>query len=259
MDLADAIQRARDLQLDNRFDEALQVLLAASEEHEDDDLWLEIASFYSNRGSRRPEALAIADFDEADKWADLPETRIGRAWVLHRRGEHEQAEAMLQEGLEHEFPRAFTVLAEIRVAQSRFGDAKVAIATALKLDPKHTTAYVVLADALTGEGRADLAAQALEEGFRKFAPDDRLLVALARSYRDREDFERAGRALQQAVIENRENLGAWRDLAWIAAKIGDEETMKRALESAAEIDREGTLAWIAKEKSTLPELDAFGK
>ena len=258
MDLADAIDRARQLQDEDRPDEAIALLLAAAEEHEDENLRFEIASFYMIRGSRRHETPAMADFDEADKWADLTETRIGRASVLCRRGEHGRAEELLQEGLEHEFPWAFVVLAQVRLAQSRVGDAKQAVGKALELDPKYGGAYAALADVLKAEGRADLAEQALEEGARKCPLDDRLLTALAGSYRVREDFERARRALEQAVLQNRENVWAWRDLAWVAAKGGDETRMRESLDRAVELDREGTLAWIANAQLTLPELDVFG-
>ena len=258
MDVADAIHQALDLQDQQRYDEAIQILLAASERHEDEDLWNAIAGAYVERGMHRRDETALADFDEADKWADLPETKIGRAEVLHRRGEREQAEALLQEGLEAEFPQAFLVLAEVRLVQARIGDAKAAVARTLELAPKYAPAYVVLAEVMTAEGRADLAAKVLEEGYRKCGSHDRLLLALARSYRGQEDLGRARRALERAVELNGRNVDAWRDLAWVAAKDGDEETMRRALESAVEIDREGTLAWLAKEKSTLPELNAFG-
>lgn len=258
MDLADAIHRARELQDDDRHDEAIELLLSAADEHDDEDLWIEIAAFYSNRGARRPEGLARADFDEADKWADLTETRIGRAWLHCRRRELDQAEAMLKEGLENEYPWAFVVLAEVRIAQSKLGDAKEAVARALQLNGHYGAAYAVLAEALAAEGRADLATQALEEGARKDPTDDRLLVALAASYRSQEDFERARRALERAVEENRENVSAWKELAWVAAKAGDETRLRESLDKAVELDREGTLAWIAEEKLTLPELDVFG-
>lgn len=259
MDVADAIHQALELQDQQRYDEAIQILIAAAERHDDEDLRNAIAVVYVERGMGRGDEPALADFDEADKWADLPETKIGRAEVLCRRGEHERTEAMLQEGLEAEFPQAFLVLAELRLAQKRFGDAKTAVGKALELHPKYAPAYVVLAELLTAEGRADLAAQALEEGYRKCGTHDRLLVALSRSYRGQEDFERARRALERAVEANRDNVAAWKDLAWVAAKAGDETRTREALDRAVELDREGTLAWIATEKLTLPELDVFGK
>ena len=64
--------------------------------------------------------------------------------------------------------------------------------------------------------------------------------------------------MEEAVEAGPEKVAAWRLLGWIAAKDGDETRMREALDKAVELDREGTLAWIAKEKLTLPELDVFG-
>jgi len=84
-------------------------------------------------------------------------------------------------------------------------------------------------------------------------------VTASRAYLAQEDVGRARRALELAAHCNVENADAWRGLAWIAAKNDEDEPMRRALERAVEVDREGTLAWIAKESLTLPGLNAFGK
>ena len=73
MDVADAIDLARQLQMKGQPDEALEHLLAAAKEHSDEDLDSEIAFFYAERGwtrtgneerltscPRRPESWTLA-------------------------------------------------------------------------------------------------------------------------------------------------------------------------------------------------------
>jgi predicted Zn-dependent protease len=108
-------------------------------------------------------------------------------------------------------------------------------------------------------GKPDFAAKAVDEGLRHCPEDDRLLVAASRVYLAQDETGKARRALELAAKENSANADAWRGLAWIAAKEGDEAGMTHALAQAVEVDRDATLAWIAKESTTLPELNAFGK
>jgi tetratricopeptide (TPR) repeat protein len=261
VDLADAIHQARELQDQRRYDEAIGILLAAAEQHEDEDLWDEIASCYAERGFRRPDVLALADFDEADKWADVPATQFGRACVLARRGEFEAAEARLSVVLadDPEGPWGLWTLAYVRVQQKRFREAIETLAKVLTVSPRNPDAYALLASALRAEGKNELARKALTEGARQCPGHVGLLVPLARSYLEEGDFGTARRALEQAVALNPETAEAWRMLAWIAAREGDETNMRESLDKAVELDREATLAWIAKESLTLPELNAFGK
>jgi len=261
VDLADAIQQARELQDHQRYDEAIQILLAASQEHEDEDLWFEIAAFYAERGSRRPDALALADFDEADKWADSPVSRLGRAGILARRGDFDAAETLVKEVLEAdpEFPTAYGILGQVRTLQKRYGEAIEALAKALELSPRYAGAYAQMAYALKADGKKDLAQKTLAEGSKRCPGDEGLLVSLAHSYMEQEDFAKARRALDQAVTFNRENAEAWRLLGWIAAKDGDELRMHESLDRAAALDRDTTLAWVAQEAVKLPVLNAFVK
>jgi Flp pilus assembly protein TadD len=145
------------------------------------------------------------------------------------------------------------------MVQGRLEEAIGALAKAVDLKPGSGEAHALLAEALTSAGKADFAAKVLEDGLRIYAEDDRLLVVASRSYVATEDFGRARRALEVATQTNSENAEAWRGLAWVAAKEGDEDRMRQALERAVEVDREGTLAWIAKESLTLPGLNASGK
>jgi tetratricopeptide (TPR) repeat protein len=261
VDLADAIQQARELQDQQRYDEAIQILLKAAGEHEDEDLWFEIAAFYADRGFRRPDALALADFDEADKWADLPVSRLGRAGILARRGEFEPGEALVKEVLEAdpEFAGAYGALAQVRLLQKRYGEAIDVLAKALELNPRYAEAYALLAEALRAEGKLDLARTALADGAKRCPGHEGLLVSLAHSYMEAEDFAKARRALDQAVTLNSENVEAWRLLGWIAAKDGDELRMSESLDRAAALDPDATMAWVTREAEKLPALGAFLK
>lgn len=261
MDLADAIHQARELQDRQRYDEAIELLLAAAETHEDEDLWFEIAAFYADRGFRRPDALALADFDEADKWADVPTSRLGRAGILARRGELDAAEALIRQVLDDdpELPAAQGALAHVRILQGRHREAVDTLSKAVDLSPHYAEAYAMLADALNALGETGLAQKALAEGAKNCPGHEGLLVSLACSYVAEGDEDKARRALDQAVLINRENAEAWRLLGWLAAKRGSELEMHQALDRAVALDRDATLAWLATESLRLPELNAFGK
>lgn len=261
MGVVDAIHRALELRLERRYDEAIDVLLAAAREHDDEDLHFEIAGHYAQRALLRPDELARADFDQADKWADLPLTRAGRALRAARAGEIDLAEALAADALEMdpELPMAHLARGAVRLRQGRADEAVDALARAADLQPTFGAAYGLLAEALAALGKPDFAAKALAEGLKHCPGDDALLVAVSRAYLAQEDFGKARRALEQATAANMENAEAWRGLAWIAAKDGDESRMFHALERAVEVDRSGTLAWIAKESATLPGLNAFEK
>ena len=95
MDVADAVHRALEFELARRHDDAIEVLLEAAKEHDDEDLHLAIACQYTTRGLLRSGARAKADFEEADKWAEIPFTRAARAAAEARGGgDLARAEAM---------------------------------------------------------------------------------------------------------------------------------------------------------------------
>jgi len=257
VDVVDAIHQALELQGRNRDDEALQILLAAAEQHEDEDLWGEIALSYTIRGFKRPDAQAQEDFTEAEKWAELPLTRVGLAGVAMRRKDFGRAEALVGEALEMdpELAEGRVFLGELRLHQGRVPEAVEILAKAVDVHP-YAGAYAVLAQALEAAGKPDFAAKAVAEGLKKFPMSDLLLLELARACVAAEDLEKARRVLEQAVTANDANAEAWRRLAWVAAKDGDESKMIESLDRASGIDREGTLAWIAKENLKLPEGNA---
>ena len=261
MELADAIHQARELQIQERPDEALQLLLAAAEEHDDEDLWFEIAAFYADRGMRRPDVLALADFAEADKWAELPLASAGRAAVLVRREDFGAAEALTTQALEldPELPAAYLALGLLRLRQGQNGKAIEVLAKAIDLQPRYGEAYALLAEALIADGKKEFAQKVMADAAKMCPLDDKFLVALSRSYVAEEEFAKATRALEQATIHNRENADAWRGLAWLAARDGDEPRIQEALDRAAALDRDATLAWIAQESVKLPALNAFVK
>lgn len=261
MELVDAFSRALELRLENRRDEELAVLLAAAEEHEDDHLWLEIAHWYAGRGLRRPDALAATDFAEADKWSELALTKAGLAGLHARRGEVEKAEVLIDAALklDAEIAEAYAVRGEIRSRQGRRDEAIAQLEQALKLDPRCARAYVLLAEIAAADGLTEGVNKILDLGATQCHDDDVLLVALSARYDAEGDRERAVRALTQAVEMNAENAEAWRRLAKFAAAEQDGDRLRDAMERAMALDRDATLAWIAIERLTLPELDVFGK
>src|SRR6185295_3370529 len=128
----------------------------------------EIATLYFERGLRRPEgpesdAEALADFDEADKWVDLPGTKAGRAALLIRRKDFEKAEALIAEALELDPDLAWShgVQGMLRLRQSRPGEAVESLAKAVELNPGYADAWVLLGEALGSAGRKDFALKAL--------------------------------------------------------------------------------------------------
>jgi tetratricopeptide (TPR) repeat protein len=147
-------------------------------------------------------------------------------------------------------------LGELRLHQGRIPEAVEILAKVVDLHPKWSGAYAALAQALEAAGQREFAAKAVAEGLRHSPTDDRLLLEVARACVAAEDFEKARRVLEQAVAANDANAEAWRRLAWVAAKNGDESKMIESLDRASGIDREGTLAWIAKENLKLPEGNA---
>jgi tetratricopeptide (TPR) repeat protein len=249
VDVVDAIHRALELQLERRHDEAIEILLAAAKEHDDEDLHFEIANHYAQRGLQRADAKAAADFDEADKWADLPLTKAGRAAMTARSGDLDRAEALSAEALEMdpELPMGHTARGVVRLRQGKAQEAVESLAKAVELGPGSGLAWALLTEALTAAGKPEFAAKAMAEGLRHCPADDRLLVVAARAYLAQEEVGRAKRALELAAEQNPENVDAWRGLASIAAKDGDENSMIRAVDRAMAIDREGTVAWMAKE------------
>lgn len=250
MDVVDAVHRALELRLEKRHDEAIDVLLAAAKDHEgDEDLRLEIACEYSYRGMLRSGARATADFDEADKWAALPLTRAARALETARSGELEKADALAAEAIDMdpEMPAAHEARGAVRLKQGRIDEAVEALAKAVELGPGEGPAWALLTEALTAAGKPDFAAKAMAEGLRHCPADDRLLVAAARAYLAQEDVGRAKRALELAAEQNPDNVDAWRGLASIASKEGEESKLIHAVDRAMQIDRDGTVAWMAKE------------
>lgn len=250
MDVVDAVHRALELRLEKRHDEAIDVLLAAAEDHRDDeDLRLEIACEYAYRGMLRSRSRAIADFDEADKWAVLPLTRAARALETARSGELEKAEALSAEAIDMdpEMPAAHEARGAVRLKQGRIAEAVEALAKAVELGPGEGPAWALLTEALTAAGKPDFAAKAMAEGLRHCPADDRLLVAASRAYLAQDDVGRAKRALELATEQNADNVDAWRGLASIASKEGEESKMIHAVDRAMQLDRDGTVAWMAKE------------
>jgi len=262
VDVADAIDRARRLQDDGKADEALELLLAAAREHPDDeDLDAEVALFYTERGLRRPEAEALADFAEAQKWMELPITLAAEAGIRVRRGELEKAEGLLGQALE-----ADPDLLEARVALGRLWMAKGDPARAaevlggsLKLWPGSPASLVGLAEALRDLGRKGEALVALREAAARCPGDDRVLAALGQACAEADDVGGAREAWTRAAQMNRTNVDAWRGAAWAAARSGDELEMHRALDRAIELDPDGTRAWLEKEKSAVPLLATYAR
>ena len=259
MDVADAIDRARQLQMDDRADEALELLLAAAKEHSDEDLNGEIALFYAERGWSRSDDEALADFQEARKWSDVPLARAGEAKVLLRRGEPGKAEQLLAELLEldPEEPHALLVLGELKLSQGAFEEAGERFGHLVQLAPQLGLAYLGLARALTGVGRVGEAHAALEAGIGQCPSDDALHVTLAASLTEAKEFDRAKGAWRRAAQINRMNPAAWRGVAGLAAETGDEVEMHRALDRAMELDADGTREWLTEASAKLPLINAY--
>jgi len=261
VELVDAFTRAMELRLENHRNEELEVLLEAAREHEDDQLWVEIAHWYAERGWRRPDVLAVEDFVEADKWTELALTKAGFAGVYARRGEFDKAEAMVAAALvlDKELPEAHVARGEILIRQDRWVEASESLAQALVFDRKCARAYVLLSEAAAATGALHSMDKILDLGAKECADDDGLLMALSARYEAQGDSARAVRALNQAAEFNPENARVWCRLARFAAIEQNGDRMREAMEKALTLDREGTLAWIAKEGLTVPELNAFGK
>ncbi len=264
MEIIDAIEQAHLLVGEGRPGEALDILIAAAAEHpEDEDLKVEVALLYAERGLARPAEQgdeALADFAEARKWAELPLALAGMARVLARRGDLDGAEKVLKQALEEDpaLPDALVQLGIIEISSGRPADAVEPLSKVIQAMPEYAPAYIGLALALDALGQPGDAHRALLEGRRRCSFDDALLVALGWSFAEREkDFAGARGVWRQAAELNRGNAGAWHGVAWAAAEAGDEVDMIRALDRAVELDRAGTLAFLEKAAVAQPLLKSY--
>ena len=259
MELADAIDEARRRSDEGRYDEALALLLEAAETHTDEGLDLEVASLYTERGLRQPDPVqALADFNEALTWVELPLTLASIASLRIRSGEFDDAEALLAKALDldPEMPEAVITMARLRLAQGRVQEAGERLSALVQADPRNGVAWMLLAEALTRAGRADEAREALREGARQ-SMDDALVFALARSYVAAREPEAALGPLRRLVSLHPEHAEAWRELALAAALAGDELEMHRAYGQASLLDPQGSAAWLAEARTLAPALRAL--
>jgi len=259
MDLAETIDEARRRTDEGALDEALALLLEAAQTHTDEGLDLEIATLYTERGLRRPdEEEALSDFNEALTWAELPITLAAVASLRIRREEYAEAETLLSRALDAdpEMPEAVVALARLRLAQGKVQEAGDRLSAAVQADPRNGVAWLLLAEALEKTGRSDDARAALREGARQ-AMDDRLLLALARSYVAARDPRAALGPLRTVLSHHPDDAEAWRELALAAGLVGDELEMHRAYEHACRLDPQGSAAWLSTAKSQAPALSAL--
>lgn len=261
MDVADAIDRARRLQDEDKADEALDLLLRTAREHPCEDLDLELASFYTDRGMRRSGEEALADFAEAKTWFELPLTLAAEASERIARKEFDAAEMLLGRALEMdpELPLALYGQGCLRLEQGRFGEAVEPLTQAIDLVPTVGDGYKAAARALEGAGRKEEALNALLTGVAKCPRDDGLFVRLGWACAERNDFPRACEAWRRAAELNHASAEAWRGVAWGAARQDDELRMNEALDRAMELDPGGTKTWLEKERAALPLLNRYPK
>jgi tetratricopeptide (TPR) repeat protein len=264
VDVADAIDRSRLLLDQGRSDDALDLLRSAFQEHPDDeDLKGEIALLFTERGLARPPQegdLALQDFAEALKHAELPLALVGTAKVLTARGDHGKAEEILGRALEAdpELPEALAQMGILRVSQGDFAAGAPLMAAALERAPAYGPGYLWLASALEGMGRPQDAHRALLEGLRHCPADDALLVGLGWSCaRHTRDFGSARGSWRRATEINRHNAEAWKALAWGAAAAGDELEMTVALDRATALDPEGTREFLDRSRADQPLLGNY--
>jgi len=259
MDVSEAIDRARLLQDQGRPDEALQILLSAAQEHDDEDLRAEIALFYAERGWQRGDEGALADFREAAAWGECPLALAGEAALRAGRGEHEEAGRLLERALEldPELPQAHFWRGRIHWTRGAHAAALEAFSRAAELRPGFGAAHAWRARALAALGRREEAHQALLEGLRHCPYEAELYEELGSHFAAGEDRARARKALRRAVEIDRNRRSAWLALAGAAAREGDELEMTRALDAAAALDREATLEWVRKEAPGNPLLKTY--
>jgi len=236
MDVADAVDRARRLLDEEKPDEAIQLLLDAAREHPCEDLDIELASAYTERGLSRSGDEALADFAEARSWAELSLTFTSEAALRFARQELEQAEALLAEALERdpELPAALVLAGRLRLHRGDVEGAGEAFMTAVQAAPRYGDAYAGLAEALIRAGRRKEAIGALAEGSRQDPGNDALLVALAEALAAEQEHGKARDAWQRATEVNRFNAAACRGLAAALARDGDEIGSAQALARAEE-------------------------
>lgn len=259
MDVAEAIDRARLLQEQGKPDEALEVLLAAAKEHEDEDLRAEIALFYAERGWQRLDEGALADFQAAAAWGECPLALAGEAALRAGGGELEEAGRLLERALEldPELPQAHYWTGRIRWARGEREPALESFSKAVEAWPAFGAAQTARARAFLELGRKEEALQAILEGLRHCPYEAGLYEILGRLHAGGNDLGKARRALRRAVEIDRKNLSAWLALAELSAKEGDELEMTRALDAAAATDREAVLKWAREKAPEMPLLKAY--
>lgn len=259
MDPAEAIDRARLLQDQGKAEEALELLLSAAKEHDDEDLRAEIALFYAERGWQRLDEGAMADFRAASAWGECPLALAGEAALRAGRGEHEEARRLLERALEldPELPQAHYWMGWILRARGESGPALESFSRAASEWPAYGAAHVARAGLLLDLGRKEEARQAIREGLLHCPYEAGLYEALGRWCAGENDPAKAMKAFQRAVQINRRSLSAWLGLAEAAARDGNELEMTRALDAAVNLDREATLEWVRREAPGNPLLRTY--
>lgn len=250
MDVTEAIERSRDLQFEDRADEALQVLLEAAKQSPHEDLNAEIALFYAERAMSRMEDpdAALKDLEASRRWAEVHVATIVEGMIRVGRKEYDRAEEIFSAVLEND-PKDSSAWHGKGMIQNGRGDlagAAHAFAKTLDLDATSSQTYCELAFVLRRLDKPDEAVKLLENGIRNCPQDDGVLLALADLWLERGRGKESRGAYRHATERNRANLDAWLGLARAAAHEGQELEMHQALDRAMKLDEPKTREWLAE-------------
>lgn len=248
-DIAEAVDRARMLLDQRKFDEAIALLLQSNESNPDvEDLEIEIACAYCERGLDRlkhdERDPARSDLQEALTWATVVTALVGLGEVERRSGNLAHARHFFEEALnvDSEFYPAREALGVVKLSQGDAAGAEAEFRSVAET-AKSPGSFVGLADALEAQGRADEAKAALEVGVRLEPNSDVLLVGLAR----RSDSDAAVPLLRRAVELNRFNFAGWYALLKAFCSQNDPESAVEALDRCLSLDEKRFRAFWEKE------------
>lgn len=255
IDIPDAVNQARALIEEKRFDEAIVLLRECREAcPEDEFLAAELAEACTSRGfsalRNGDGASARADFQEALKYSPLPEARLGLARFDIEEGNLNRADDLISEILsdQPDFFPARELRARLRMSLGDDAGAEEEYRAILE-EVAVPRVCIALADLLRKRNRPADAHEILLRGLSESPDDADLVLAAARQVTPEEGW----RLLNRALAVHFRSFPLWFERARVACLQNDPEEAAVSLNRCLELDEERTKsAWkeeVAREES----------
>ncbi len=238
IDIPDAVNRARELLDEKRFDAAIELLRECHEACPDDEfLSAELAEAHSTRGfhavRQGDAATAREDFEVAIGFSPLPEARLGLAQFEIEAGNLNQAGELVEEIIREspDFFPAREVRAKLCVTLGDPAGAEEQYRVILQEFPVPRV-FLSLASLLDQQDRKEEARQILFEGLSTL-PDDADLVLAAARY---SDPEQRWQLLNKGIALAPRSFDLWFERACAACQQNDAEEAALSMNQCLELD-----------------------